>query len=390
MTTVIVHSATIVSDGVQQDDAWVAFDGAVISARGDGGDWMPLRGPRTQIIDGSGTILTPGFVDIHVHGGGGASFTDGPEPIAAGLAAHRRHGTTRSVVSLVTAAPEDIRRQVGDVREVMAVDPLVLGIHLEGPFLADSHRGAHDPGLLRTPTEAAVGELMDITAGILRQVTLAPELPGGHEAIGRFVETGATVAVGHTAADYEEARAAFDLGASILTHAFNGMNGIHHRAPGPVAAAIDSPGVTLELVGDGTHVAGTVARLVSLGAVNRLCLVSDAMAAAASTDGDYLLGSLAVRVDGGVARLVDGGSIAGSTLTMDNALRFAITELRLDLPAAVAAVTQVPARALGLAQKIGSLAVGYPADAVMLDGSHQVTRVWANGVPLATDGPYNS
>ena len=390
MTAVIVHSTTLVSDGRQDDDAWIAFDGDSISARGSGDEWMPLRGPHTEVVDGTGSILTPGFVDIHVHGGGGASFTDGPEAIAAGLSAHRRHGTTRSVVSLVTATPADIRRQTAAVREVMADDPLVLGIHLEGPFLADSHRGAHDPQLLRAPTASAVTELLEITDGMLRQITLAPELPGGHAAVARFVESGVRVGVGHTAADYDQALAAFDLGASILTHAFNGMKGIHHRAPGPVTAAVDSPQVALELVGDGTHVAGTVARLVSRGAADRLCLVSDAMAAAASSDGDYLLGQLAVRVGQGVARLVDGGSIAGSTLTMDKALRFAITDLQLDLPAAVATVTRVPARALGLADSIGSLAVGYPADAVLLDSSLTVTRVWANGDPLPVDDPYNS
>jgi N-acetylglucosamine-6-phosphate deacetylase len=384
---VIIHSTTIVSDRALTDDAWIAFGGESITARGVGAGWLALRGPRTQIIDGTDATLTPGFVDIHVHGGGGSSFTDGPEAIAAGLAAHRRHGTTRSVVSLVSARPSDIRRQVADVRHVMAHDPLVLGVHLEGPFLAGSHRGAHDETLLTAPTDAAVGELLDITGGVLRHVTLAPELPGAHAAIRRFIESGARVALGHTSAGYDESLEAFDLGASILTHAFNGMRAVHHRAPGPVAAALDSAHVTLELVGDGTHVLGPVARILSQSAADRLCLVSDAMAAAASTDGDYLLGSLAVRVVGGVARLVDGGSIAGSTLTMDGALRFAIAELRLDLPAAVALVTEVPARALGLAESIGSLAVGYPADAVLLDDSHAVTRVWANGAPVPVGGP---
>ena len=390
MTTVVIHSATIVSDGVRHDDAWIAFEGATISARGVGAGWMPLRTQHTDVIDGAGAILTPGFVDIHVHGGGGSSFTDGQEAIATALAAHRRHGTTRSVVSLVSGSPDTVERQAVDVRAVMARDPLVLGIHLEGPFLAVSHKGAHDPRLLTAPDAGTVEALIESTAGLLRQVTIAPELPGGHAAITRFVDSGARVAVGHTAAGYDEALEAFDLGASILTHAFNGMDGIHHRAPGPVAAAIDSSHVSLELVADGTHVVGSVARLLSRSAGARLCLVSDAMAAAASVDGEYLLGPLAVRVTGGIARLVHGGSIAGSTLTMDAALRFAVAELQFDLPAAVDTVTRAPARALGLEEGVGSLAVGYPADAVLLDDVLAVRRVWANGSELSMDRPYNS
>jgi N-acetylglucosamine-6-phosphate deacetylase len=390
MTTVVIHSATIVSDGTQRHDAWVAFGGATIAALGEGDGWMPLRGPHTDVIDAEGAILSPGFVDIHVHGGGGASFTDGPKAIAAGLAAHRRHGTTRSVVSLVSASLDDTRRQAADVRSVMAEDPLVLGIHLEGPFLAASHKGAHDKELLVAPTAHAVEAVIESTAGVLRHVTIAPELAGGHEAIGRFVASGARVAVGHTAAGYDEALAAFDLGASMLTHAFNGMNGIHHRAPGPVAAAIDSPHVTIELVGDGVHVAASVARMLGASAGSRMVLVTDAMAAADAADGEYMLGSLEVRVTDGVARLVHGDSIAGSTLTMDRALRFAVTQLQLDLPAAVAMVTRAPASALGLEGSIGSLAVGYPADAVLLDGALAVTRVWANGTELGIDRPYNS
>jgi N-acetylglucosamine-6-phosphate deacetylase len=390
MTTVVIHSITIVDDGSQKQHAWIAFDGETIAARGEGEGWRPLVGAQSRVIDGAGAILTPGFVDMHVHGGGGSSFTDGAQAIATGLAAHRRHGTTRSVVSLVSATLDDVRRQAVEVRSVMAVDPLVLGIHLEGPFLAASHKGAHDPGLLVAPSDDAVEAVLDSTADVLRQITIAPELPGGDAAIGRLVAGGVRVAIGHTAADYDGARAAFDAGASILTHAFNGMDGIHHRAPGPVAAAIDSPHVSIELVGDGIHVAEPVARILSASAGSRLALVTDAMAAADSGDGDYTLGGLAVRVRNGVARLVDGESIAGSTLTMDAALRFAVTQLRLDLAAAVATVTAAPARALGLESTIGRLAVGYPADAVLLDADLEVRRVWANGSELSIDRPYNS
>lgn len=378
MSTVI-HSATVVSDGRAVEDGWIVFDDGLVSARGSGPGWRRLSAPDAEVVDAAGRILTPGFVDIHVHGGGGASFDDGVEAMSAGLAAHREHGTTRSVISLVSASLPDLTARLSLVRQLMSVDPLVLGSHLEGPFLSSEFKGAHDPSLLIAPGPDAVARLVDAAAGTLRQVTLAPELDGGQDAIRSFVREGAAVAVGHTAADYDQTLAAFDGGASILTHAFNGMAGIHHRAPGPVAAAIDSPGVTIELIADGTHVVPAAARILTAGAPGRIGLVTDAMAAAAAADGEYRLGALPVVVHRGVARLVEGGSIAGSTLTMDSALRFARAELHLSLPAAVDTVTRVPARALGVSGSYGSLSAGYPADAVLLDSALAVQRVWADG-----------
>ena len=382
MTDVIIHSTTIVTDQSSTGDAWVAFDGAQVSDRGQGSSWQRLSAPHVQLVDASGQILTPGFVDIHVHGGGGGSFGDGSGAIADALATHRRFGTTRSVISLVTADAATMKRQISDARAVMERDPLVLGIHLEGPFLSPSHRGAHDENLLTAPTPSAVDEILQAVGGALRSITLAPELPGAAQATRDFLASGARVAVGHTSADYVETRAAFDDGASILTHAFNGMKGLHHRMPGPVAAAIDSPGVSIELIGDGTHVLPPVARMLSRSAPGRLCLVTDAMAAAASEDGTYLLGSLPVRVVNGVARLIDGGSIAGSTLTMDRALRFGVVDLELSLVEAVGMVTGSPARALGYPES--NLSVGHPADAVLLDRDLGPQRVWANGGELPT------
>ena len=387
MRDTIIHSAIIISDRTETDDAWVVMRDSRVAARGIGVGWQHFDVGQSRVVDAAGGMLTPGFVDSHGHGGGGASFTDGPEAIATGLAAHRSHGTTRSVVSLVTARLPDLHRQIQDVRAVMSHDPLVVGIHLEGPFLAPSHKGAHDGSMLCAPTEVVIAELLERASGSIRQVTLAPELPGSREALAQLLAGGVRVAVGHTAADYAQSREAFEAGASILTHAFNGMKGIHHRAPGPVIAAIDSPNVDIELIADGTHVLGPVARMVSRSAPDRICLVTDAMAAAASSDGDYLLGSLAVRVTGGVARLIEGDSIAGSTLTMDRALAFAVTEMKMDIVDAVASVTEVPARALGLQGRFGSLEVGFPADAVLLRSGFEVIRVWADGREITATGP---
>jgi len=376
----VIHSARLVDDGSVTDDAWVAFAAGTVAARGTGAGWRELA-PRA-VDDAHGAWLTPGFVDIHGHGGGGAAYDDGEAAIATARAVHRAHGTTRAVISLVTAPIEDLAARAAVVAELAAADPTVLGSHLEGPFLDVGHKGAHPASLLRAPDAAAIDRLLEAGARTIRQVTLAPELPGGMAAIRRLSAAGVAVAVGHTDADCAAARAAFDAGATILTHAFNAMPGIHHRAPGPVVAALNDERVTLEVIADGTHVHPDVIRLLVQGAPGRVALVTDAMAAAAAGDGEYNLGGLAVSVSGGVARLVEGGAIAGSTLTQDAAIRLMVTRVGMPLPAAVAAATAVPAAAIGVADRFGSLAPGRAADAVLLDDALTVRRVWVDGAPV--------
>lgn len=376
----LIHSARMVDGGTVVDDGWVRFADGVVAAVGSGPSWRSE--PETATTDAAGAWLTAGFVDIHVHGGGGASFDDGGEAIARGLDLHQRHGTTRAVVSLVTAPIALLAERVREVAGLMASDPRVLGSHLEGPFLDIGHKGAHEPSLLRPATPADVDALLDAGDGTLRQITIAPELPGGMDAVRAFVNAGVAVAVGHTGADYAQALAAFDAGARILTHAFNAMPGLHHRAPGPVAAAVGTPGVTLEVVGDGVHVHPEVVRMLFASAPGRMALVTDAMAAAGSEDGDYLLGSLAVEVRDGVARLAGGGSIAGSTLTLDDALRRAVREAGVPVEEAVRAVTETPAATIGRGHDLGRLLPGYVADAVLLEGDFAVRAVWRDGLQI--------
>ena len=375
----IIHSANLVSAGRTVADSWVAFGGGIVSAVGTGTGWREIGATAERTTDAAGRWLTPGFIDIHCHGGGGGSFDEGAGSIRSALEVHHRHGTTRIVLSLVTASQSVLESRLGIVASLAEENPLILGSHLEGPFLDDTYRGAHDPSLLRAPDAASVAGLLAAGRGWIRQITMAPELPGAAEARQTFLSAGVSVAVGHTAADYETALAAFESGATILTHAFNGMPGIHHRAPGPAAAATHSPDVILEIINDGVHVHREVVRLAFAGAPGRIALVTDAMAATGASDGDYLLGSLAVIVTDGVARLVDGGSIAGSTLTLDAALRRAVTEVGISIEDAVTALTETPARAIGRAHDLGRLAPGFAADAVLLTSELVVSDVFAAG-----------
>lgn len=382
IATVVIHSARLISSGTATENAWLAFAGNRVLAVGTANGWQPLVAEGTQVTDAGGRWLTPGFVDIHCHGAGGASFDDGVDGITTGLAVHRAHGTTRSVISLVTNTQTNLTQSLSAIAGLAASDPLVLGSHLEGPFLDTSYKGAHSEDLLRSADAAELDAMLEAANGTLVQITLAPELPGARDAITRFVDAGVAVAVGHTAADYEQSLAAFGAGASILTHAFNGMRGIHHRAPGPVAAATHTPGVTLEVINDGTHVHPEVVRMAFASAPDRVALITDAMAATGSADGDYMLGSLAVNVLDGVARLAEGGSIAGSTLTLDDAVRRAVREVGVSVEQAIDAVTSVPARAIGLGDQLGRLRAGYAADAVLLDDNFDVVAVWAEGALL--------
>jgi N-acetylglucosamine-6-phosphate deacetylase len=374
--TTLVRAARLVDAAGTVEDGWVLVDGDTIRATGSGRD-APAA---DELIDLGAATLVPGFVDLHGHGGATEAYED--TSFTDALAMHRAHGTTRSVLSLVANPVPALVASLAQVRAVMTTDPLVLGVHLEGPFLSPDNNGAHNPDFLVAPTPDVVDELLAAGEGVLRQVTIAPELPGALDAVRRFVAAGVTVAVGHTVGTYEQARAAFDAGATVLTHAFNAMPGLHHRAPGPIGAAVADDRVTLELILDGVHVHPAAARIRVRAAPGRVALITDAMGAAGAADGAYRLGSLDVTVTDGVAHVAGTDTIAGSTLTQDVALRNAVELVGMSLPEAVAALTSVPARALGLGDRLGRIAPGYAADLVALSPSFGVQRVWGGGQPL--------
>jgi N-acetylglucosamine-6-phosphate deacetylase len=331
-------------------------------------------------LDLTGHTVLPGFVDIHVHGGGGTSYASGiAEEALTAARTHLAHGTTTTVASTVTADIDELCRQAAVLSE-LAEDGVIAGVHFEGPFISKARCGAHRPDLLRDPDPALVRKLIDAARGTARMMTLAPELTGGFESIRLLAEHGVIAAVGHTDADYDTVRQSVEAGVTVATHLFNAMPGIGHRAPGPVVALLEDERVTVELVGDGVHLHPSIVDLsLRAAGTDRVAFVTDAMGAAGMGDGLYPLGPLQVRVEDGVARLVEGDSIAGSTLTLDEALRRAVTVSALSLPEASRVLSLTPARLLGLADRVGSLQEGKDADLVVLDAELNVTRVMRKG-----------
>lgn len=353
---------------------WIQVSGGTVTAVGSG------AAPRRPDHDLGTATVVPGFIDTHVHGGGGGSFSD-PGQVATAVALHRRHGTTTLLASLVTEAPDDLVAQVRGLVEPVRRG-LLAGIHLEGPWLAEKRCGAHDPALLRDPTPAELQTVFDAAEGSIRMVTLAPERDGALAAIDWIVRAGAVAAVGHTEAGYAQTRAAVDAGATVGTHLFNAMRPIHHREPGPVIALLEDPRVTVEIIADGVHVDSALYRHVTRSAgPDRVSLVTDAMAAAGMADGAYRIGPLAVEVADAVARLAGTDTIAGSTATMDRLFGFALAHCGLDpddaLLLAVLQSSVNPARALGLPSPV--LRAGAGADLVVLDEQFGVRDVLVRG-----------
>ena len=345
------------------------------------------KASRPRPADFRGHWALPGFIDMHVHGGGGASFTEGGADEARRAAAfHRAHGSTGIIASLVTAPVDALEHRLRMLAG-LAGEGVIDGIHLEGPFLSAARCGAQVPRYLIAPDVAAFARLHAAAGGWLRMITIAPELPGATQVIRAAVAAGVIAAAGHTDASAEVTAAAVDAGVSHATHLFNGMRPLGHRDPGPAGALLDRQ-VSCEVVADGSHLHDTVIRLAARAAgLGNLVLITDAMAAAGMPDGAYRLGSLDVTVTGGVARLASAepggaGSIAGSTATMDAVVRHAISAAGLYVADVAAAAATTPARRLGLAAQTGALRPGLAADLVLLDDTFRLTTVIARGTEV--------
>ncbi|GAB3961552.1 N-acetylglucosamine-6-phosphate deacetylase [Actinoallomurus acanthiterrae] len=360
------------------DPGWLTVqDGRI---RGVGaGDPPPGDGP---VHDLGGRYVLPGFVDLHMHGGGGAQITtDDPEEILAAVAFHRAHGTTRTLASLVTDELDRMAASVRTIAEIIrgSADPSIVGVHLEGPFLNPAKRGSHHAEFLLPPDVTALRHLLSAGDGTVRVVTLAPELPGGMDLLREVVSADVIAAVGHTTADFDQARQAFASGARIATHLFNAMRDFHHRDPGPAGAALADDAVTCELINDGFHVHEEAVRIaVGAAGPERIALITDATPAAGMTDGSFHLGPVPVFARDGKVTLSD-GTIAGSTLTMDAAVRHAVHCVGLPITTAAIAAATTPATVLGIADRTGSIPPGKDADLVVLSDRLQVETVLKRG-----------
>lgn len=375
MAVTALRGAHIVTrDGIVED-GWLTVQDGVIAVIGVGAA-PGAAGGTQRVIQGAWVL--PGFVDLHVHGGGGASFTTGRAEDAGRAAAfHLRHGTTTMLASLVTAPHVELLAACRSLAPLVA-DQTIAGIHLEGPYLSHIRCGAQDPRFLRHPNLEQFDELLEAANGTVRQITVAPELPQALELIRHAVAAGVVAAIGHTNATHAETIAGIDAGATLATHLCNAMPALHHRDAGPVLALLDDERVTVELINDEVHIHhALIHRLMKAVGPARVALITDAMAAAGRPDGTYRLGQRAVIVRDGAVRLVESGDLAGSVLTMDVAMANAVRR-GTPMRAVVCAAATTPARVLGLADR-GAIGISMRADIVVLDESLAVTHVLKAG-----------
>jgi N-acetylglucosamine-6-phosphate deacetylase len=387
MPTTLLHAGKALTPTAEITDAGILIREGVIEEVG------PRAGMRLQAganeISATDKTAIPGFIDVHIHGAGGRDVMEGSAEALAGVARTvARHGTTSFVATTVTASPEDTIRGVEGIARYISLQhetdearAEVLGIHFEGPFLSPARRGVHPAEWLKLPSAELLEKFLQAAAGNALILTIAPELLGAIPCIDAARKAGMVVAAGHTDATYEQTRAGIAHGIRHAVHVYNAMRPFSHRDSGVIGAVLTTPEVTAELIADGVHVEETAMRvLLQAKGPERMILVSDGISATGMPDGNYMLGKLEVTVSGGICRNSE-GKLAGSTLTLDRALRN-IVGLGNPLAAAVRMLTLNPAALLGIEFKKGALRTGADADILLLDEGLQLTNVWVRGVPV--------
>lgn len=390
MTATAIYAGSILTPHEELRDTLILVEDGKITGLGPRDE---VRVPTDAVHYAAGDkIVVPGFVDIHIHGAGGHDVMEANarslDRITSTVA---RHGTTSILATTVSAPFEETCHSLqGIARHVRNREKAedssrhaaeIIGIHLEGPFISKSRRGVHPSDALARPSTETLAKFKEAADGLIKIVTIAPELPGALELISSVASEGMVAAVGHTDADYDQARAAFAAGARHAVHFFNAMRPFTHRDPGVIAAVLTEPDVTAEVIADGVHVAGPAIQvLIGTKGFHTVLLASDGTAATGMPDGNYRLGNFEVTVKGGVCRNSE-GKLAGSTLTLDRALRF-IVELGVPLIEAVRMATILPARRVGLAGKKGIISLGADADLVILTRDLQVEATMTRGVGL--------
>ena len=365
-------------DGALRDDILITFEDQIIVDVAQHAS-VPAGAER---VDG---IIVPGFIDVHVHGGDGADFMDAHEEATARvLAFHGSRGTTSLAATTLSASRSDLHSAVETIARVCADRPAgaeIVGIHLEGPFINPKQAGAQDGASIRPADIHEVAALIAQAPRLRWIVTVAPELEGARALIEHFRDR-VLFSIGHTAADHATAVAALEWGAMHFTHLYNAMTGLHHREPGVVGAALTSVDSTAELIADGVHVHPVALRVAVTAMPHRIALVTDAMRACGLADGTYKLYDYDVTVAEGAARLGD-GTLAGSVLTMDAAVKNMIELAGLPVETVIPLATEAPARIVNAADRKGKIERRYDADLVVLNDRFEVERVWARGMEVA-------
>ena len=387
MNTTCLHVGRALIPGGEVHDAGIIFRDGVIETVAPRENILFPQG--AQEIVAKDKIATPGFIDVHIHGAGGHDVMEGTNEALRQVAATiGTHGTTSFVATTVTADPNAIVRSSEGIARYIAVQHQetvagaeVLGIHFEGPFISPARRGVHPPEWLKLPSADLLDQFISASQGNALILTIAPELLGAMSCIDAARKAGMVVGIGHTDATYEQARAAVARGAHHAIHTYNAMRPFSHRDAGVIGAVLTSPDISAELIADGVHVDETAMRmLLQAKGASGVVLISDGISATGMPDGKYVLGGFEVTVSGGVCRNTE-GKLAGSTLTLDRALRN-IVQLGIPFHDALQMLTLNPAKLLGIEHKKGVLKANADADLVLFDQNLQITQVYTRGLPV--------
>lgn len=335
-------------------------------------------------IDASGCFVVPGFIDIHFHGCMGADLCDAEPETLPTIA---RHEAARGVTAICPATMTYPEQRLGAIMRAAAAfspaddEAALVGVNMEGPFISPEKIGAQNPAYVQHADADMLRRLQQEAGGLIKIVDIAPEEPGALDFVSQMAGE-VRISLAHTCTDYDTAREAFERGARHMTHLYNAMPGLHHRKPGPIAAAWERPDATVELICDGVHIHSAIARLTfGLFGADRVCLISDSMRATGLKDGEYDLGGQQVAVRGNVATLAD-GTIAGSVTDLAACVAYAVTEMGVALEDAVRSATITPAKAIGIDGDRGSIDSGKVADILLLDERCAVKQVILRGNPL--------
>ncbi|AHG20064.1 N-acetylglucosamine-6-phosphate deacetylase [Chania multitudinisentens RB-25] len=374
---VLLRARRILTEQGWLDDHQLRIDGGIIAA---------IEPIPASVAARDAELLCPAYIDIHVHGGSGVDVMDDEPGALATLALHKaREGVGYWLPTTVTAPLAQIEnalRRIAQHCQSESIGAIALGSYLEGPYFTPQNKGAHPPELFRELDIAELDRLIDISQNTLRVVALAPEKPAALAAIQHLKRRGIRVMLGHSAASYEQTLSAFDAGADGLVHCFNGMTGLHHRSPGMVGAGLTDKRAWLELIADGHHLHPAVMNLCCSCATSRTILITDAMRAAGMPDGHYDICGYAVTMRDGIVRTAS-GSLAGSTLALDAAVRNLVNGAGVAAENAIHMASLHPARMLGVERTLGSIALGKQGSVIALDNQLRLQKSWIKGLAVS-------